>query len=133
LLSHQLNGPTGIDLLFAGQMLFPGEVIAQFDCSFITMNKVAMEITGDKARITIPAPFKPGEKTNILIHSEGHTKTISIKGQQLYQGEIEDLENAILNGKAPRISLDDSRGNIAVIEALYQSAQSSKLVSIRNV
>ena len=129
---HQVTGPTGIDLLFAGQMLFPGGVISQFECSFITTNKVEMEITGDKGRINIPEPYKPGVKTNILIQYEGQARTISIKGPELYQAEIEDLENAILNRKAPRISLDDSRGNIAVIEALYQSAQSSQPVSIRN-
>jgi len=128
---HQVTGPTGIDLLFAGQMLFPGGVISQFECSFITANKVEMEITGDKGRITIPEPYKPGVKTNILFQNEGQARTISIKGEKLYQAEIEDLENAILNGAAPHISLDDSRGNIAVIEAFYHSAQSLKPISIR--
>ncbi len=59
---HQVTGPTGIDLLFTGHMLYPGEVVVQFDCSFITPFKVEMVFTGDKGRIIIPEPYKPGLK-----------------------------------------------------------------------
>jgi hypothetical protein len=36
----------------------------------------------------------------------------------LYLGEIEDMADAILLGKPPRVSLADSRGNVAMILAL---------------
>ena len=51
---HQVTGPTGIDLMYAGQMLFPDGVIAQFDCSFITERKAEMEIIGETGRIINP-------------------------------------------------------------------------------
>jgi xylose dehydrogenase (NAD/NADP) len=126
----QVSGPTGIDLLYAGQLYFPGGVISQFECSFITPSKSWIEITGNKGRITIPEPYKPGKRTKILLERDGQTQNIWIKGIELYRGEIEDLENAILERKSTRISLDDSRGNIATIEALYQSARLSKPISV---
>ena len=119
---HQLTGPTGVDLFFAGQLSFPGEMQAQFESSFITPYKVAMEITGEEGRIIIPEPFKPGLKTTILLQREGRPKSIRIKGYDLYSGEIEDMENAILYGKAARISLLESKDNISTIDALYKSA-----------
>lgn len=128
----QVSGPTRIDLLYAGQLNFPGGVISQFECSFITPSKSLMEITGNKGRITIPEPYKPGIRTRILLERDGHTQEIWIDGAELYRGEIEDLENAILLKTPPRISLDDSRGNIATIEALYESARLSKSMSIQN-
>jgi predicted dehydrogenase len=128
---HQVIGTTGIDLLFAGQMLFPDGVISQFDCSFITPYKVGIEITGDKGRISIPEPFKPGKRTKIFLQHEGHEQSIDIKGPELYQGEIEDIENAILYVKSTRICLDDSRGNIAIIEALYKSVQLSQPIRVQ--
>jgi xylose dehydrogenase (NAD/NADP) len=127
---HQVSGETGVDVMFAGQILFPGDVIAQFDCSFITPYKVGMEITGEQGRIAIPEPYKPGKRSKIFLQHEGHEHSIKITGSELYQGEIEDFENAILFGKSPCISLDDSRGNIATIEALYQSAQLSQPISV---
>jgi len=126
----QVTGPTGIDLLYAGHLSFPSGVISQFECSFITPFKSLMEITGDKGRITIPEPYKPGKNTRILLERDGQTKTIRIHGAELYQGEIKDLENAIIFRTPTRISLDDSRGNIATLEALYQSTRLSKPISI---
>jgi len=123
---HQVVGPTGIDLLFAGQMLFPEGIIAQFECSFITPYKTFMEIIGNKGRIIVPIPFKPEKRAKIFLDKEGQTQTIHIHGPELYHGEVEDIEKAILLGKPVRISLEDSRGNIAAIEALYRSASDGK-------
>jgi xylose dehydrogenase (NAD/NADP) len=126
----QVTGPTGIDVLYSGQLSFPAGVISQFECSFISPFKALMEITGDEGRIIIPEPYKPGKRSKMFLERDGQTQTIWIKGAELYIGEIEDLENAILLRKPTRISLDDSRGNIATIEALYQSTRLSKPISI---
>jgi predicted dehydrogenase len=120
---QQVMGSTGVDVLFTGQLLFPGDTISQFDCSFITPYKVFMEITGDKGRITIPEPYKPGVKTKIFIEREGKTRIRWIKGEELYRGEVRDIENAILFDKPTRINLEESRANIITIEALYKSAR----------
>jgi len=127
---QQITGPTGIDLLFAGQLHFVGGVIAQFECSFITPFKVYMEMTGDKGRIIISEPYKPGLRTKLILERDGQTQTIRIKGAKLYQGEVNDIENAILYGNLPRISLEDSRNNIATIEALYKSARIAKPIKL---
>jgi predicted dehydrogenase len=127
---HQVDGHTGIDLLFAGQLLFPGNVLSQFDCSFISPHISRIEITGSGGRIIIPIPYKPGLHTEITVDNGESIRIIPIKGEPLYLGEVADIENAILNGTSPRISLDDSRGNVAAIEALYQSAKQNQSVKI---
>lgn len=127
---YQATSPNGVDLSFAGQLLFPDKVISQFECSFVTPYKVEMEITGDKGRIKIPDPFKPGKRAEIYFQHEGQEQKINIKGPELYQGEIEDLEDAIFLEKPARISLEESRGNIATIEALYKSAQRSASIPV---
>jgi xylose dehydrogenase (NAD/NADP) len=128
---YQEIGPTGVDLLFAGQMLFPEGVISQFECSFITPYKVKMEITGDKGRIIIPEPYKPGKRTKVILQHQEQEQILNIKGAELYHGEIEDMENAILYGLPTRINLDDSRGTIATIEAFYQSVKLSKPIPVQ--
>ncbi len=127
---RQVTGPTGVDLLYAGQLQFPGGVISQFECSFITESKAEMVITGDNGRITVPDPFKPGKSSHIYLQLSGHEKIINIKGQELYMGEITDLENAVLDGTPPRVSLAESREIIKTIEALYQSSRVSLPVTI---
>ncbi|HEX9332243.1 MAG TPA: Gfo/Idh/MocA family oxidoreductase, partial [Anaerolineales bacterium] len=126
----QVAGPTGIDETFVGQMRFDHDVHAQFDCSFAIPLHWFMEIVGSEGTLNIPSPFKPETDEKIYLTRGDKTETIKIKGQELYIGEVEDMADAILLGREPRISFDDSRANVAVISALLESARSGKSVSI---
>lgn len=126
----QLIGPTGIDETFVGQMRFDHNVYVQFDSSFVTPLHAFMEVVGSEGTLNIPKPFKPGTDDKIYLTREDKTETIKIKGQELYLGEVEDIADAILLGREPRISLEDSRANVAVISALLESARSAKSVML---
>ena len=126
----QVTGRTGIDETFIGQMRFDHEVHTQFDCSFAIPFHCLMEIVGSEGRLNIPNPFKPNENEKIYLTRGDKTETIKVKGQELYIGEVEDMADAILLGKEPRISLADSRANVGVIYALLESARSGKPVKL---
>jgi predicted dehydrogenase len=87
-----------------------------------------MEIVGSEAVLNIPNPFKPGFDNEIYLTRNEKTETIKIPGGELYMGEVEDMCNAILHGKAPLVSLEDSHKNTAAITALLESAKSGKSV-----
>ena len=125
----QVTGPTGIDETFVGQMRFEGDVLAQFDSSFAIPFHTFMEIVGSEGSLNIPRPFKPETDEKIYLTRGDKTETLKIKGESLYIGEVEDMADAILLGREPRISLEDSRANVAVICALLDSAGSRKPVS----
>jgi predicted dehydrogenase len=126
----QVLGPTGIDVMFVGQMRFEHEVHVQFDSSFITPLHTFMEIVGSQGTLNIPMPFKPGIDEKLYLTRGGKTETIKIKGQELYLGEVEDMADAILLGREPRVSLADSRANVAAISALLDSARTGKAVRV---
>ena len=126
----QVTGPTGIDDTFVGQLHFNEDVYAQFDSSFVIPLHAYMEFVGSDATLIIPQPFKPGENEKIFLVRDGKTEAVKVKGQELYLGEVEDMADAILLGGTPRISLDDSRANVAVILALLESAQKNSPVKI---
>jgi len=128
-LGQQVTGPTGIDETFVGQMRFANDTLMQFDSSFAIPFHAFMEIVGSEGTLNIPAPFKPNENEKIFITRNDKTETIKIKGQELYIGEVENMADAILLGQEPRISLDDSRGNVMTITSLLESARTGKLVS----
>jgi len=98
----------------------------QFDCGFNSPLRSFVEVVGTEGTIYIPNPFKPGLKNEIYVTRGGKQETLKIKGQELYLGEVEDLCDAAFNGKTPRISLADSRGNIAAILKLLESAEKGK-------
>jgi predicted dehydrogenase len=119
----QVEGPTGIDESFIGQMRFENGVVAQFDSSFAIPFHAFMEIVGSEGALNIPRPFKPGVNEKIYLTRDEKTETIAIKGQELYLGEVEDMADAILLGREPRVSLEDSRANVRVIRALLDSSR----------
>jgi predicted dehydrogenase len=126
----QVTGPTGVDLTFVGQMRFDRDVYAQIDSSFAIPFHAFMEIVGKEGTLNIPTPFKPGTDEKIYLTRGDKTETIKIKGQELYIGEVEDMADAILLGREPRISLDDSRANVAVISSLLESARTGRPVGV---
>ncbi len=119
----QLTGKSGVDEVFTGQLRFAGDVFAQFDSGFRSPYRSRIEIVGSEAAMVVPQPFIPGLDVEILIGKGGEYESIKMPIQELYLGEVEDLADAILSGTPPRISLEDSRGNVAVILALLHSAR----------
>jgi predicted dehydrogenase len=118
-------------VVFSGQLRFAGGLLAQFDCGFRAPYRTAMEIVGTQGSIELASPFKPSGGEWIQIKRGDRIELIeSPRSDHLYLGEIEDMEHAILDGRAPRISLDNSRGNVAVIGALLESARSGQCVKL---
>lgn len=126
----QICNDDGVDLQFVGQMRFPNGVMAQFDSSFQTPFRTQIEIIGERGSLEIANPFKPGWSNIIHLTRDGETKDITVPGEELYSGEVEDMADAILFGRSPRISLQDSRGNVATIQSLLESASLGKPVHI---
>ncbi len=75
-------------------------------------------------------PYTPGEKSGFILEKDGKKRRIPVRGQELYWGEVVDLEDAVLEGKTPRVSLQDSRGNVASIVACLESARTGHPVSV---
>lgn len=109
-------------------MKFKDGIHAQFDSGFRSPLRSMMEIVGSQAVLNIPNPFKPGFENEIYLTRNEKTQTLTISGGKLYVGEVEDMYAAILHGKAPLVSLDDSRKNITAILALLESAKSGRPV-----
>ena len=61
---------------------------------------------------------------------DGTTETITVPGLELYIGEVEDMYDAVVYGKPTRVTLADTRGNVATILALLQSAREGSPVTL---
>ena len=124
----QMSGTSGVDEMFVGQMRFSEDVFAQFDSGFRAPFRTQVEIVGETGTLIIPNPFKPGRNAKIQLIHENEVQSIRVPGQELYIGEVEDMADAILHGKAPQVSLADSRANTSILLALLESARLGKPV-----
>jgi xylose dehydrogenase (NAD/NADP) len=124
------SGPTGIDETFAGALRFPSGVLALVDCGFRAPLRTHVEIVGSEASLVVPHPFKPGLEETLLLSRGEKTEEIHVAGQELYRGEIEDMADAILLGQPSRVTLAESRGNVAALVALLEAASKGHPVSL---
>jgi xylose dehydrogenase (NAD/NADP) len=131
---HAINGPTGIDEGFAGQLMFGDALHAQFDSGFRAPFRTHAEIVGTTGAIQITRPFKPTQDEMVIINRGDRVEQIHVTShEELYLPQIEDLGRAILEGTPPRVSLADSRGNVATILALIESARTRQPVSLASI
>lgn len=114
----------GVDITFCGQMAYATGVMAQVLSSFGLPYHTAMELHGTDASLVITEPFTPHSPNIPLILRTKDKKEFrfDFRKTDLYQGEVENMESAILDGTPPRISLQESEDNVATILALYQAA-----------
>ncbi len=124
----QILGSTGVDETFVAQMHFPDDVFVQIDCSFRIPYHTFMEIVGDKGTLNISHPYNPEATENLYLTIDNKTKPIMVKGPGTYLSEVEDMADAILLNKPPRMSLADSRAEIAATLALFESTRTGKPV-----
>jgi xylose dehydrogenase (NAD/NADP) len=128
----QWIGAEGVDEVFVGQMHYDEDRMAQFTCGFRNPEHAYVEVLGTNGRLILNNPFKPGLTDNqfLIENEEGVTEEIPLPEADLYLGEVEDLQSAILDGTEPYITLEETGDHIRTILALYKSAESKNPVSL---
>lgn len=128
--AHQVLGPSGIDESITAQMHFHHGITAQFDSGFRSQFRMQMEIVGSHGSIYLPMAFKPGMRSYIHLYTGNELQKIAVDGNLLYLDEVEEMADRILDNKEPLLPLEDSRGNIRAITAIYDSAKLGRPVTL---
>jgi predicted dehydrogenase len=127
----QKKSSSGVDATLVGMLRFPGDVYLHFDCGIEAVYRAEIEIAGNEASLRIPRPFNPGPYSIVYRTDHGNNpQAVEIRGNELYVDEIEDLADAVLNGKSPIVSLVDTKANTRALLALLESAETGKPVLI---
>jgi D-xylose 1-dehydrogenase (NADP+, D-xylono-1,5-lactone-forming) len=126
----QIQSSTGVDLTFTGQMRFPNGVLAQFDSSFGLPDRTFMDIQGTEGGIYIPTPFLPDQRQKVVLRKGNREQNLFFDKISPYLCEVEEMSAIIIDGKAPRLTLAESRLHIATLSALLQSARTGKSIRL---
>ncbi len=132
-----LHANQQVDDSLAGVLRFPGDVLAVFDCSFHTDYTEWLQIQGTEGRLDLPHPVKPmGNPAEIILrrsetaNAPATLATITAPAANHYQLMVEHFADAALNGKPLRYPPELDRGNMRVINALYESARTERTVQL---
>jgi predicted dehydrogenase len=119
---RQVRGTTGVDVRFAGTLVFSGGALAQLDCGFDMPDRSALEVVGSEAVARLASPWHVRPPGIELVRGE-EVEQIEIPAADSYRLELENLARAIRGEEAPLLGRADALGQARAIEALYRSAE----------
>jgi D-xylose 1-dehydrogenase (NADP+, D-xylono-1,5-lactone-forming) len=126
---EQVIGESGVDVLFAGTMRFPGDVVAQFDCGFVLPDRDELEVVGSEGSLFLDDPWHA--RTPVLeVRREDGVEEVTLEPQDSYRLELENLGDAIAGSAEPLLGRADAVGQARTIAALYRSAETQAPVSL---
>lgn len=127
----QMLGDSGVDEMFTGQLRYAGDRLAQVSSSLGTPSYTAIEILGTEGRLHLNRPFVGVEDGAVTYFpAQGEPRVLDVPPKELYLGEVEDMHAAILDGREPYISLQETRDHVRTALALYAAARSGQVLAL---
>jgi predicted dehydrogenase len=132
----QWVGPTGVDESFSGTLHYPSGAMAQISSGFRMPWYTHVDLTGTKGRLQINRPFTglvEGQRHLTFVDALDHHYEVPVPEEELYQGEVEDMHDAILHGTPNYITLAETRDHVRTVLALYESARRGERVYLDEI
>lgn len=126
---QQVLGGDGVDVAFVGTMAFAEGALAHFDAGLQMTGRHELEVVGDAGALYLDDPWhcvRPG----ITLRGDGGVQRIDIEPINSYRLEAENLSHAIRGDGAPLLGGQDALGQARAIEALYDAAAGSRVVTL---
>jgi D-xylose 1-dehydrogenase (NADP+, D-xylono-1,5-lactone-forming) len=126
---QQLAGEGGVDVLFAGTMRFPGDVLAQFDCGFVLPDRDGLEVVGTEGSLFLDDPWHA--RTPVIeLRRPDRVEEIVLEPVDSYRLELENMSAAIEGRAGQLLGREDAVAQARTIDALYRSAASGGPVAL---
>ena len=131
-LGDEQRGASGVDVLFAGQLIYSSGRMAQIASSFEIPFHTHAEILGSEGTLILRRPFLGMDSGQYLYFTTagGEPQQVPVPEKQLYLGEVEDMHAAILDGAPNYLTLQESRDHVRTTVALYESAAHGRVVRL---
>ena len=120
-----------VDWTMLGILEFPGDFLAQFECSIENHERHEAEITGTEGTIRFPDPWFPGTESACwqLVQGE-RQQAFEVPGADPYGLEALDFARAVATGTPPRWPISDAVAGLAAMDALFEAARSGRTVRV---
>jgi predicted dehydrogenase len=120
-LGRQVIGPTGVDDLFTGSLVFPEGVHAVFDCGLRMPSRATLEAVGTEGLLFVDDPWlcrRPG----IELRRGDRVERIPVEPADSYRLELGDFARAVVGEGKPLLGREDALAQARVLSALRRSA-----------
>ena len=120
---------SGVDVVFAGTMSVPADVVAQFDCGLKLPLRDELEAIGTEGSIFLDDPWH-ARKPVLEVRRGEAVEQIALEPVDSYRLELENLAAAIQGQGELLLGRDDALGQARTIDAFYRSAETGEAVAL---
>jgi predicted dehydrogenase len=129
-LAEQVIGSTGVDMATYATLRFPGDVVAQFETSFLAPRRQWLEAVGEDGVLVASAPWRVDWPGELRIEREDEVEVIEVPAANSYRLELDNLAAAAAGDEPALLGRDDALAQATLIDALYRSAGSGAAVTL---
>jgi predicted dehydrogenase len=126
---RQVLSEGGVDELFTGSLLFPGDVVAVLDSALVLPVRDELEAIGEEGSVFLDDPWHCRSPVLELRTASGVEKG-AVDPVDSYRLELENLSEAIRGRAEPLLGREDALGQARAMEALYRSAENRRPVAL---
>jgi D-xylose 1-dehydrogenase (NADP+, D-xylono-1,5-lactone-forming) len=130
---EQVVGPTGVDMAFHGTLRFPGDLVAQFDCSFTQPQYERLDIVGDHGWLLVDSPWRSEGESELLLRHREHLRRFDVPAADAFRLQLENFAAAVAHEAAPLIGAQETIAQARTIEALYRSAAEGRSIDLDEI
>jgi D-xylose 1-dehydrogenase (NADP+, D-xylono-1,5-lactone-forming) len=127
--AEQTIGGDDVDVVFAGMMRFPDDVVAVIDAGLALAPRDGLEVVGEQGTLWLDDPWHCRVPV-IELRRGGEVERIPIEPVDSYRLEAENLSAAIRGNAEPLLGRADAVGQARAIEALYEAADTGRVVAL---
>jgi predicted dehydrogenase len=120
-----------VDSRAAMLLTFSGDRLATLQTGVDALGGPGATLFGSKGYISLPQPYHPREQSHFVLHTaEGEESFHFDTGQHPFTAALEQFQACLLAGATPLVPADNAIGTLRIIEAVRESAQTGRRVSL---
>jgi predicted dehydrogenase len=115
----------GVDTRLNGVLHFTNGVTAHFDCALDLERREFYDVGGTDASFMVETGFSPQMRDVEIVERRAKREEVrhAVAATDQYRVMVEHFSDCVLNDRPLRYPAADAAANVAVIEALYESAR----------
>jgi xylose dehydrogenase (NAD/NADP) len=121
--AEQVVGGRGVDVVLAGTLRFPGDVLGVLDCGLATAPRDELEAVGDEGSLFLDDPWHGREAVIEVRGAGGAVERVEAGPANSYALELADFEAAVRGREQALLGRADALAQARTIAALYRSAE----------
>jgi len=122
-----------VDEMTSATLRFPGDRLATFISSFGAADSSFYEVIGTKGSIRLEPAYEYSLPLALQLTIDGKKTTRKIPRNDQFGAQLQYFSECILKGKEPEPSGVEGLADVQIIQALYRSARTGKVVAVKPV